>query len=233
MKKLLLVVCLALSSMCAMAQNGVGKWSLIPHIGVSVVSMTSDYFPSDDVTWKTDTKFRSNVAGGLDLEYQYSPSVAFSGGLWYREGGTRYKDLTISMDETEGTGRAFHDAYVRLNYLAVPLMAHVYLAKGLSLNGGIEPAFLIKQRSQYQMQSYTYDSQKKSWQDDVNRKYTDDSNENYQTFMLSIPVGVSYEYEHVILDARYEFGLTKVFKDNLSDARTHGLVFTMGYRLGL
>ena len=112
-------------------------------------------------------------------------------------------------------------------------MAHVYLAKGLSLNGGIEPAFLIKQRSQYQMQSYTYDSQKKSWQDDVNRKYTDDSNENYQTFMLSIPVGVSYEYEHVILDARYEFGLTKVFKDNLSDARTHGLVFTMGYRLGL
>lgn len=83
------------------------------------------------------------------------------------------------------------------------------------------------------MQSYTYDSQKKSWQDDVNRKYTDDSNENYQTFMLSIPVGVSYEYEHVILDARYEFGLTKVFKDNLYDARTHGLVFTMGYRLGL
>ena len=120
MKKVLLVVCLALSSMCAMAQNGVGKWSLIPHIGVSVVSMTSDYFPSDDVTWKTDTKFRSNVAGGLDLEYQYSPSVAFSGGLWYREGGTRYKDLTISMDETEGTGRAFHDAYVRLNYLPFP-----------------------------------------------------------------------------------------------------------------
>ena len=108
-------------------------------------------------------KFRSNVAGGVDVEYQSSEACAFSAGLWYREGGARYKDQTILMDETEGTGRAFHDGYVRLNYLALPLMAHVYLAKGLAVNGGLEVAWLIRQKAQYQMQTYTFDAEHKSW----------------------------------------------------------------------
>ena len=137
------------------------------------------------------------------------------------------------MDETEGTGRAFHDGYVRLRYLALPLMAHIYLAKGLAVNGGLEVAWLIRQKAQYQMQTYTFDAEHKSWREEADLKYSDDSSAPYHKWMLSVPLGLSYEYEHVLLDLRYAFGLTSVFKRSVSDARTHGLVFTMGYRFAL
>ena len=222
-----------LGSSASVAQNTVGKWSLVPHIGVSLATLSKDDFPSTAVEWNTQTQFRSNVAGGVDVDYQYSQGCAFSAGLWYREGGARYKDQTLLMDETEGTGRAFHDGYVRLNYLALPLMAHVYLAKGLAVNGGLEVAWLIKQKAQYQMQTYTFDAERKSWREEADLKYSDDSSAPYQKWMLSAALGLSYEYEHVILDARYEFGLTSVFQRKVSDARTHGLVLTMGYRFAL
>ena len=222
-----------LGSSASVAQNTVGKWSLVPHIGVSLATLSKDDFPSTAVDWTTQTKFRSNVAGGVDVEYQSSEACAFSAGLWYREGGARYKDQTILMDETEGTGRAFHDGYVRLNYLALPLMAHVYLAKGLAVNGGLEVAWLIRQKAQYQMQTYTFDAEHKSWREEADLKYSDDSSAPYHKWMLSVPLGLSYEYEHVLLDLRYAFGLTSVFQRSVSDARTHGLVFTMGYRFAL
>ena len=234
MKRILMfAVCLLTACLQSVAQNEVGKWSLVPHIGVSVVTMTKDYFPADAVTWDVDTKLRSNISGGLDVEYQTSPLVAVSAGLWYREGGTRYKDLTLSMDQESGSGMAFHDAYVRLNYLAVPIMAHVYLAKGLSVNVGLEPAFLIDQKAKYQMQSYTYDTEAQHWAMGDNKRISDEKSDNYQKLLLSVPLGLSYEYERVLIDARYELGLSKVFKNDLSDARTHGFMFTMGYRIGL
>ncbi|MGI6223150.1 MAG: porin family protein [Prevotella sp.] len=230
---IVLAACLLTTCLQLIAQNGVGKWSLVPHIGVSVVTMTKDYFPAEAVTWDVKTKWRSNVAGGLDVEYQSTSIVAVSVGLWYREGGTRYKDLTLSMDEESGTGSAFHDAYVRLNYLAIPVMAHITVAKGLSINAGLEPSFLIDQKAQYQMQTYAYDTETKRWATSGNDKIADTDGSDYQKVLLSIPVGLSYEYEHVLLDLRYDFGLSKVFKNDLSDSRTHGLLFTMGYRIGL
>ena len=82
MKRILMfAACLLTACLQSVAQNEVGKWSLVPHIGVSVVTMTKDYFPADAVTWDVDTKLRSNISGGLDLEYQISPLVALSAGL--------------------------------------------------------------------------------------------------------------------------------------------------------
>ena len=37
---------------------------------------------------------------------------------------------------------------------------------------------------------------------------------------MSIPVGLSYEYMNVILDARYHIGLTKVNKTDAGDSKT-------------
>lgn len=220
-------------SSASVAQTAVGKWSLVPHIGVSLATLSKDVFPSAAVEGNLQTRFRSNVAGGVDVEYQSSEACAFSAGLWYREGGARYKDQTLLMDETEGTGRAFHDGYVRLRYLALPLMAHVYLAKGLAVSGGLEVAWLIGQKAQYQLQTYAFDAERKSWREEADLKYSDDSSAPYHKMMLSAALGLSYEYEHVLLDLRYAFGLTSVFQRSVSDARTHGLVFTMGYRFAL
>ena len=51
---------------------------------------------------------------------------------------------------------------------------------------------------------------------------------------ISIPVGVSYEYMNVILDARYNIGLTKM--ENISgfdSPKNSFFTFTVGYRFTL
>jgi len=58
---------------------------------------------------------------------------------------------------------------------------------------------------------------------------------------IAIPLGISYEYKHIVLDVRYQIGLTKVFRqwnseldaggeDNIRNACTS---ITIGYRFGL
>ena len=51
-------------------------------------------------------------------------------------------------------------------------------------------------------------------------------------FDLSIPVGVSYEYKNIVLDARYNWGLVKVV--NVGDAfYNRCFMLSLGYKLEL
>jgi hypothetical protein len=51
---------------------------------------------------------------------------------------------------------------------------------------------------------------------------------------FGIPLGLSYEYKNVVLDARYFFGLTKIDKtDNPDSARNQYLSITLGYKFNL
>ena len=51
---------------------------------------------------------------------------------------------------------------------------------------------------------------------------------------FGIPIGLSYEFKNIVLDARYYFGLRKI--DNTEDEesiRNRCLTVTLGYRLHL
>jgi hypothetical protein len=52
---------------------------------------------------------------------------------------------------------------------------------------------------------------------------------------FGIPIGFSYESRHIVLDARYYFGLTKIDDSpiNREDVRNRCLSITLGYRLHL
>ena len=50
-------------------------------------------------------------------------------------------------------------------------------------------------------------------------------------FDLAVPVGLSYEFKHFVLDARYTFGLTKVFDD--FDTKNLTFQLTLGYKIDL
>ena len=58
-----------------------------------------------------------------------------------------------------------------------------------------------------------------------------DDAENVNTFDFSVPVGISYEYMNICLDARYNIGCTKVDKD----VKGCNSVFqiTLGYKFKL
>ena len=51
---------------------------------------------------------------------------------------------------------------------------------------------------------------------------------------LSIPIGVSYEYGNVVLDLRYNLGLSKTNKEgNDNKLRSDLLQITLGYKFAL
>ena len=52
-----------------------------------------------------------------------------------------------------------------------------------------------------------------------------------KTVDLSIPVGLSYQYENFVIDGRYNWGLTKVYDGD--DAKNSVFQITVGYKFSL
>ena len=49
---------------------------------------------------------------------------------------------------------------------------------------------------------------------------------------LSIPVGISYDFGGLVLDARYNFGISKIF-DYDDDLKNLAFQLTIGYKFSL
>ena len=88
-------------------------------------------------------------------------------------------------------------------YINVPVTLNYYVAQGLALKAGLQPGFL------------------------VNKDDMDDA----KTVDLSIPVGLSYEYQGIVFDARYNIGVTKI-ADNV-DHYNNVIQITVGYKFSL
>lgn len=58
-----------------------------------------------------------------------------------------------------------------------------------------------------------------------------DDAEDIKTFDLSIPVGLSYEYQNIVFDARYNIGVTKI-ADGV-DHYNNVIQITVGYKFAL
>ena len=104
------------------------------------------------------------------------------------------------------TGGIFAD--YRFSNLNIPILANFYLVKGLAVKAGVQPGFLLGAN--------------------------DGMKDAFKTFDLAVPVGVSYDFNcGLILDARYNIGVTKVAKAEYSDdSKIRNSVFavTAGWR---
>jgi len=62
-----------------------------------------------------------------------------------------------------------------------------------------------------------------------------DFSDDVKAFDFSIPVGLSYEFYNFVLDARYTFGLTKMFDEDKIKLDSKNLAFqlTLGYKFTL
>ena len=88
-------------------------------------------------------------------------------------------------------------------YLNIPITLNYYAVPGLAIKAGVQPGFMVNK----------------------------DDAEGVKTFDLSIPVGLSYEYQNIVLDARYNIGVTKV-ADNW-DHYNNVIQITVGYKFAL
>ena len=147
-------------------------------------------------------KTKMKVGFTAGAELEYQLSDIFS-----LSGGVMYAQQGVKFD----TGGDFKignmkievkDAKTNLAYINVPIMANVYVVPGLAVKLGVQPAFAV-----------------------------DKDGTKAKSFDLAIPVGLSYEFANVVIDGRYNWGVTKVF-DNI-DAKNSVFQVTLGYKFDL
>ena len=227
MKRIITLAFLSAISLASFAQSEAGTWSVIPHVGVSIASLTHQsggIEVGDNQSQELKPQARPGFTGGVDVLYQASDIVGLSIGLSYVQAGCKYKDV-------DDNGMIWHDHYDRMDYISVPLLAHSYIAPGLSINVGVAPSFLIYGKYHAGMLSYDLDAD--GHRTNVQEGVIDiDTKKGLRNFTLSIPVGISYEYENVVLDARYNVGILNVYKHGLS-ARNKVFEVSVGYKFDL
>lgn len=227
MKRIITLAFLSAISLASFAQSEAGTWSVIPHVGVSIASLTHQsggIEVGDNQSQELKPQARPGFTGGVDVMYQASDNIGLSIGLSYVQAGCKYKDV-------DDNGVIWHDHYDRMDYISVPLLAHSYIAPGLSINVGVAPSFLIYGKYHAGMLSYDLDAD--GHRTNVQEGVMDiDTKKGLRNFTLSIPVGISYEYENVVLDARYNVGMLNVYKHGLS-ARNKVFEVSVGYKFDL
>lgn len=187
------------ASTATFAQHEVGSFTLQPKVGVNIASLT-----------KSDgADPRIGLAAGVEGEYQATDIFSLSAGVIYSQQGNKY-------DESNGNSNVKFTN--KLDYINIPIMANVYVVKGLAVKLGVQPAFNVNSKFST-VANVAGTETKKSVDTDV------------KSFDFSIPVGLSYEYNNVVLDARYNWGLTKI-ADN-SDSKNSVFQITLGYKFDL
>jgi len=199
MKKIILLAAITLASVGAYAQHAVGTVTLQPKVGLNVANVTE----------VKDSKTRLGLAAGLEVEYQLSDIVSLSAGAIYSQQGYK-KDWIKGRDDYETTSK--------LDYINVPILANVYVTKGLAVKLGLQPGFNIT--SKYN-QKVTI----------LGRVVETTSDMKAQSVDFSIPVGLSYEFANVQLDARYNWGISKVLKNK--EDKNSVFQITLGYKFAL
>lgn len=192
MKKILLTAVVMLASLASYAQQAVGTFTLQPKIGMNVASLTQC----------DGCDPRIGLAAGVEAEYQATDIFSVSAGLIYSMQGNKAKEEGVTLT-------------TKLDYINIPILANVYVTKGLAVKLGVQPAFNVS------------DKQKLSG----GKASVEAEDVGAESFDFSIPVGLSYEYNNVVFDARYNFGVTNIADGG--DSKNSVFQFTLGYKFAL
>ena len=100
----------------------------------------------------------------------------------------------------------------KLDYLNIPLLANFYVSEGLAVKIGVQPGFLLNAR-----------------EGNTNVK------SDFKSFSFAIPIGISYEYQNFVLDARTNWSVVRANKyhNDENKWRSDLVTFTIGYKFSL
>lgn len=263
MKKKLftLFAILICGTLASLAQPEVGTFSITPKVGVNLSKLTGDPAmsvtivnipdwlmdnPSEpqwgtldpdqqlqifSVTFSEGTAHRFGWRAGVEASYQLTSRFALAAELKYSLQGVKYDDVDIPEHTTHYSKldrTIISNISLSQHYLQLPLLARYYVLPGLAVQAGLQPGYCI--------------SSKLNCDINYGGKTVDIPNHKVDylsKFDLSIPVGISYEAKGVVLDARYNIGLTNVNKEPFikgmptPSSRNSVIEISVGYRFGL
>ena len=228
MKRLSILVAVLTVSLMTLAQPSAGSFSLIPRLGVNFANMTNDEVVVDLMQQEHTLKSRikPGLMVGFDAEYQATSDFFMSLGLQYSRQGSRFPDFERKDGEfVEG----YSDWHTDLDYLNVPLLFGYRIAKGFSVKAGLQLGLLLGGKEKMSYTDITIlDGGTRKQGNAVPRET--DVKDVYKSVDLSIPLALSYEFENVILDARYNFGLTRIHQLDAVKSRNSVIQLSVGYR---
>jgi len=120
-----------------------------------------------------------------------------------------------------------------MQYVSLPVLLNAYLADGLAVKAGVQLGYLVKASDKYD-ETWGNIEEGNAHIDMGSSSVNEDMTANFNRLDFSIPVGISYEYSNIVIDLRYNIGLTKVFKNiPTENGRNQVLMVTLGYQLEL
>lgn len=191
---------MALITIVAQAQNTqreTGTFTLQPMLGASFGYLSGDWNSEP----REKKKLIAGIVVGVEGEYYATKWLGISAGMNYAMQGWR-------LDYPE------RSVLTRLNYLNFPVMANIYVVKGLSLKTGAQFGWLLNAKDRV---------------DDVNIDIKDDCN----GFCFAIPLGLAYEFDNFVFDARYNFALSNAINKVNERKRSQLIQLTFGYKFSL
>ena len=161
---------------------------------------------------KSDADPRIGAVAGAEFEYRAADILGLSFGALYSQQGAK------STDDGATTT-------IKLDYINVPILANVYVAPGFAVKVGLQPGFNVSSKVGVKTSGASASV-------DMN---------DIKSIDFSIPVGMSYEFNNFVVDARYNIGVTKWADDvtlgdytfNFSDSKHSVFQITLGYKFGL
>ena len=200
MKKMFLVASVLMLSVGAFAQHEVGSFTIQPKVGLNIANYTG----SDE------SDPRIGLAAGAEFECQLTEMFSLSTGLLYSMQGSvaTGTEQGIKVKTTAKT-----------DYINIPILANIYVAKGFALKLGIQPGFNVN--SGYKASAMGVD---------VSGSLSD-LGVDIKSFDFAIPVGLSYEFNNFVIDGRYNIGVMKMVEND--DSKNSVFQFTLGYKFNL
>ena len=146
---------------------------------------------------------------GVEFESQVKNWLGISIGADFQLVGTGYEDISnITTDRRTDLG-----------YIAIPAMANFYVVKGLALKAGLQPGFLVHAKEHFKKNGTKFDN---------------DVKDGCEKFDLAIPIGISYQFPiPIVLDTRFIFGTSNVFKDTSKTYSNVTFMISVGYKFAL
>ena len=173
-----------------------------------------------NITKISDNNMRTGIYAGLFAEYRVSNSLGIQGELLYSEMGGKFKyQGPLEEDRYNGypslinTNPVFNDTN-KNDYIVLPIMAKLYVAKKLSIDLGPQFGYMISAKY-------------KSNNELFNGSYYSSSNNN--KIDASLGIGLSYKLGKLDISGRYNLGITDVSK--YSSRQNYVIQFGLGYRI--
>ena len=210
MKKLFFAAAVLMCSLTAFAQSKEGTFSIQPKAGINISNLSN----------KDNAKVKLGFTAGAEAEYQLTKQLSLSAGALFSMQGAK---STTVFREVDNTTKEIREVDIKntmeFDYINVPILANYYIIEGLAVKLGIQPGFNIVA--------------KRKRTDGVDKVSENLKNlgVDVRKVDFSIPIGVSYEFNDFVVDARFNLGLTEVA--DLVKSKNRVFQITFGYQIDL